>query len=334
MTAVPTAATDAPAETPTNALSLVADIGGTNTRIALTQNGRVLPETVRRHANAGAGSLEAVLRRYLAEAGAPRCNAACVALAGPVRDGVGSMTNLDWQIDLATLSRATGAEHCILLNDLQAQGHALDHVAAGALRPVLDPDPASPPPPGATRLVIGIGTGFNAAAVLETPAGRLVTPSEAGHAGLPVRDAQELALARFITAAPGWPAIDDVLSGRGLERIYGFLAAGSGDGPVLSAAQIVDARADPLAATALELFFRLLGRVAGDLALVHLPYGGVVLTGGVAEALAPLLSGSGFGAAFRDKGRFSDLMRQIPVAVLCDDVAALTGCAAHLAQGG
>ena len=70
--------------------------------------------------------------------------------------------------------------------------------------------------------------------------------------------------------------------------------------------------------------------VAGNLALIQLPFGGVYLVGGVARALAPHLSRFGFADAFRDKGRFAGFMRNFGVAVIEDDYAALVGSAAHL----
>ena len=124
-------------EHPANQLSLVADIGGTNTRVALADGARLLPDTVRRYSNAEYPGLETVLKTYIKDEGNVDCRAICVAVAGPVRDGVGTMTNLDWQFDRDTLMRASRAEHGVVLNDLQAQGHALGHVAAENIRPIV-----------------------------------------------------------------------------------------------------------------------------------------------------------------------------------------------------
>ena len=103
---------------PADTLTLVADIGGTNTRVALADGVRLLPDTIRRYSNRKFPGLESVLRQYITEEGDVDCKGACVAVAGPVRDGVGTMTNLDWTIDSDTLRRATHAEHVSILNDL------------------------------------------------------------------------------------------------------------------------------------------------------------------------------------------------------------------------
>lgn len=312
-------------------LSLVADIGGTNTRVALARGAGLVDGSIRRFRNREHPGLESVLRAYIDEAGGLDCGGACVAVAGPVRDGRATLTNLDWSIDKEMLARATGAEHVAILNDLQAQGHALGQIPADCLRPIIEGPEAGP---HAAMLVIGVGTGFNASPVYQTAAGRLVPPAEAGHANMPIRTEEELRLCRFVETAHGFPAIEDVLSGRGLERVYAWLGAEEGDPREMLAADIMaalEAGTDPRAETAARTFARILGTVAGNLALVHLPFGGVFLVGGVARAFAPHLQRLGFAEAFRDKGRFAGFMGNFGVTAVEDDYAALTGSAAHLA---
>ncbi len=312
--------------------SLVADIGGTNTRVALAEGARLLPDSVRRYSNADFPGLETVLRRYVAEEDDVDCSGACVAVAGPVRDGVAELTNLAWTIDRDTLARATRAEHVAILNDLQAQGYAVGDIDAAKIRPVLAGAAAKP---AGTRLVIGVGTGFNAAAVFEGRGGRVVPPSESGHANLPIRTEAELRLCQYVETAHGFPAVEDVLSGRGLERVYRWLGHEAGDERELSAADIMsalDGDVDPRAEEAVRVFVRILGTVAGNLSLIQLPFGGVYLIGGVARAMAAHLDRFGFGDAFRDKGRFAGFMGNFSVSVIEDDFAALIGCASHLAE--
>ncbi len=315
---------------PTNAYSLVADIGGTNTHVALARGLEIREDTIRRYSNADYAGLESVLKRYIDEEGGVDCIGACVAVAGPVRDARATMTNLDWTIDKTTLSRATGAETVAILNDLQAQGHALGHVAPGNIREIIAFPEASP---HAAKLVIGVGTGFNATPVFDTEDGRYVTPSESGHVNLPVNSEADLRLAQYVSTAHGFPAVEDVLSGRGLERVYAWLGAEAGAPLEKTAAEIMQGcadRSDARAVEAARVFARFLGVVAGNLALIQLPFGGVYLVGGVSRAIAPYLREFGFADAFRDKGRFAGFMGNFGVAVIEDDYAALIGCAAHL----
>ena len=320
----------------TTPLALVADIGGTNTRVALADGTVVRADSVARFSNADYPSLEPVLRQYLADAGAGQLDGVCVAAAGPVRDGVAVMTNLDWTIDAPLLMRATGAGRTAILNDLQAQGHALGYIQPQFLRPLID----GPQQAGAAMLVVGVGTGMNAAPVHETPWGRVVAASECGHISMPVQTAQDFRLSQFVARygaqAHGFAGVEDVLAGRGLERVHAFVTSERGSMQTLKAADIMVAIAagDTAAVETARLYVHLLGSELGNLALIHLPFGGIYLIGGVARAMTPYMSELGLTAAFRDKGRFAGFMEGFSVQVVEDDFAALTGCAAYLARGG
>ncbi|MBD3764131.1 MAG: glucokinase [Rhodobacterales bacterium] len=117
-------------------LSLVADVGGTNTRVALARGTQLQTGSLRKFRNADFAGIDAVLARFIAEEGVAPPAGACVAGAGPVMDGAVVMTNLfddrgqPWIIDAGRVAAATGAGRVAILNDLQAQGHALGHLAA------------------------------------------------------------------------------------------------------------------------------------------------------------------------------------------------------------
>ena len=316
--------------------AILADIGGTNTRVALADGKQVRPNSIAKFANAEFDSLEPILVRYLREAGIASVEGACVAAAGPVRHGVAEMTNLSWIIDHAMLTRATGATKVAILNDLQAQGQALGHIAPEFLRPVIE----APAVPNASMLVVGLGTGINAAPVHNTPWGRVVPPSECGHISMPIRDERDMRLARFIESygdhAHGFAGAEDALAGRGLEHIHAFVTAEAGRLNPLTSARIMAALAagEPLARATARLYCHILGSYLGNLALIHLPYGGIFLIGGMSRAMTPYFGEMDLATAMHDKGRFGAFLQGFPVWVVEDDFAALTGCAAYLANGG
>ncbi|MBF9042335.1 glucokinase [Rhodobacterales bacterium HKCCE4037] len=309
-------------------LSLVADIGGTNTRVALADGVSVRLDSVKRYRNAEHDGIGAVIARYLEDTGQDHSgiSGCCVAMAGPVHDGVGTLTNLDWRIDKAVLAEALTAEKVAVLNDLQAQGHAIGHLDPDNLQEVL-PQPYANP--NAAKLVIGLGTGFNACPVFDTEAGRFVPPSEAGHVSLPASITALHPLLGDLGDSRGYPSVEEVLSGRGVSHLHKALHGVEADpSDVLS--QI--AAGETAACETGMLFVRVLGEVAGNIALSHLPFGGIYLVGGVTRAFAPHLEQFGFAKAFRDKGRFSGFMEQFGISVVTDDYAALTGCANHLSH--
>lgn len=318
-------------------LTLLADIGGTNTRVALAQDGRMMPETIRRFANAGRPALEPILAEYIAAAEVGPLAGACIAAAGPVEEGRAVMTNLSWVIEAGSVAGVTRAARVALLNDLQAQGHALGHIAEDHMSRLV-PGPVRPGP----MLVVGLGTGVNAAPVHGRGAARIVPSSECGHVNLPVRDDEDLALMRFVEdllRARGEVAhcsVEEVLSGRGLGHLGAFAAHRAGRAPFADSSAVLAAlgAGDPVAGEAARLYTHTLAQFLGDQALSHLPQGGIYLIGGMARAMAPHLLRYGFEAAFRAPRRVDLLTRDFAIRVIEDDYAALTGCAAYLQARG
>jgi glucokinase len=318
-------------------LAILADIGGTNTRVALAEGTRVRHDSIRRFPNAEyqarGQDIAHVLRDYLDQTGAS-VSGVCVAAAGPVQDGVATMTNLAWVMDGAKLTAATDARKVAILNDLQAQGQALGHIPAENLRTVL----AGPVKSGATMLVVGLGTGVNAAPVHPLPHGRIVPPSECGHVNMPVRSEEDFQLARCIEArlkAEGempHAGVEEVLAGRGLANLHAFAAYAAGHPASLSSAEVLAAldAGDAVAAHAARLYVHILGQMLADLALIHLPYGGIYLIGGMSRAMTPHFARFGLEAAFREDRRVDLLRNDFSVTVVEDDYAALTGCAVYL----
>ena len=315
-----------------NKYTLVADIGGTNSRVALADGTRVLMETVKKYSNTDFSGFDEVLSDFIELNDNVDCKGVCAALAGPVRDGTGTLTNLDWRIDEAMLSDAVKAENVGLFNDLQAQGYAIGNLPEGSVAHVSGQASSDPL---ATKLVIGLGTGFNAALVLDTNKGRFVPPAEAGHISLPARTSQELEFAKYLANTRGFATIEDMLSGRGLELVYKFLSAQAGSEKTLTGLEVFAAfenGSDLIARQTAEMFVPMLGNVTGNLALLQLPFGGIYFAGSVARAFSKYFDSLGFAEALKDKGRFSDFMDNFSIHVIEDDYAALTGCAAFLAS--
>jgi glucokinase len=81
---------------------------------------------------------------------------------------------------------------------------------------------------------------------------------------------------------------------------------------------------------AIELFVSIYGAEAGNLALKCMSTGGVIIGGGIAPQILPVLENGNFMRQFTDKGRFSDLLSGIEVKVALNPRAPLLG-AVHTA---
>lgn len=311
---------------------LAADIGGTNTRLALVENGRVREETIARYRNREFGSPEEAIDSYLADTGRPRCNSAVIAIAAPIEGKAIRMTNHPWMFDAEGIGKVLGGVPVTFLNDFEALGYSLDRIAPNRLTNVYDP--GLPVREKATRLVVGAGTGFNAAALYQNLHGLQVGTGECGHSTLAVETEAELRLWSYLARNRGRASIERALSGNGLREIYEWTCLEDGRAPdTLGPAEIAslaNSGGDRCCESAARQWVTFLGRVIGDLALVFLSLGGIVLTGGVTRSLAKFLQEPEFLSAFCAKGRQRQLVSGIPVQLLDDDFAALSGCAARM----
>ncbi|MBY5989612.1 glucokinase [Roseovarius atlanticus] len=297
---------------------LLVDLGGTSCRVGLSDGTGLLSETARSFANADFTSLSDLLTTYLDTQRPGPVTALCAGVAGPVRNGTAQLTNHAWHIEANSLAQATGAARVHLMNDLQAQAHALDDLDPDSLTPLV---PGTPDPDG-PRMVLGLGTGCNIAVAHRVDGRLFVPPSESGHTTLP--DAPGFrALYDSLRGEAAHLPLEAALSGPGLTRLHAFYT-----GETLTPAEIM--ALEPR--KTLQAFVSLLGLAASNLCLSHMATGGLYLIGGTARAIAPHLKPLGFADTFHPRGPYSDILAAIPVTLISDDNAALRGCARYIVQ--
>ena len=96
----------------------------------------------------------------------------------------------------------------------------------------------------------------------------------------------------------------------------------------LTAAEIfakVDDKSDPLAAEAVQLFFEILGQVAGDIALTFDAEAGVFIAGGIVRRYPELLADSRFRSGFESKGHHRPILERIPTLLILHEQPGLLG---------
>lgn len=310
----------------TAADALLGDIGGTNTRLALSADGRHFE--VAHFANAGAAGLDALIERYLHERDLAAAGLELwLAVAAPVRGDEVAMVNLPWRISAPELQARFGFRRVRLVNDFAAIALSLGVLGAADLVSL----GGGPGAADAPRLVLGPGTGLGAALWIPAAGRDFVLATEAGHVTLAAGDEREAAVIGAARRHHGHVSAERLLSGPGLSELYRLLAEVEGralDPPPPAA---VTARgtegSDPLAVAALELFFALLGGFAGNLALSTGARGGVFLAGGILPRLREPLAASAFRARFVAKGRFAGYLGEIPLALILHPDPGLLGLA-------
>jgi glucokinase len=106
------------------------------------------------------------------------------------------------------------------------------------------------------------------------------------------------------------------------------MAAASDPSPTIIKFALDPVHPCALCAAALDMFTSILGDEAGNLALKVLATGGIYLAGGMATHTLPALESQSFMQAFKNKGRFAELMGRMPIHVIVIR-AALAGAAEY-----
>ncbi len=293
---------------------LVADIGGTNARLALYDG----VDQVARHTEPSSAhaSLWPIVADFLArESAHPK--AACAGVAGPVRGQKSDLTNLGWHLDGADLSRRLGAPFR-LINDFHAQALAIPTLGPEGSRVLIEGEDA---PADAPIAVLGAGTGLGEAILVpKETGGWIAVPGEGSHGRFPPRDARTTALLDHLRERFGHVSVERVVSGPGISNVYRFLS-----GELKTPAEIVAAGLGgaPMAYEALEIFIDAYAEEAATMALKCLA-GEVYLTGGVTPRVVPPMLPR-FQAAFVDKGRYRGLMETVRVSLVTHPDPGLLG---------
>lgn len=300
---------------------LAGDIGGTHTRLALFEKGRMVVEE-RKFNSRDYPGLEEIVREFLQQTKVAK---ACFGIAGPIKDQKCKTTNLAWVVDAAQISRSLQIPFVHLLNDLEANAYGLKVLKEDELF-VLQPGK----PEKANQALIAAGTGLGEAGLVWDGKKHHVFACEGGHVDFAPRGALEVELYQYLAKKFGHVSYERVVSGPGMANVYQFLVeTGREKGSVkLDAAAI--AHSSP---KTVELFLSVYGAEAGNLALKFLAMGGVYLGGGIAPHMVNEIKMGPFVAAFSDKGRFKDLLKSIPIWIVLNDNAALLGAALYAENG-
>ena len=321
---------------------LAGDIGGTKTILAIYADDSHLssPKAEATFPSAEFDSLEAIVEKFLSNHPQP-IERACFGVAGPVIDGHANITNLPWRMDEQAMAARLKIPIVRLINDLASIATAI---------PILTPDNLLTLNEGQVRTtgaiaVIAPGTGLGEAFLTWDGQGYRAHSSEGGHTDYAPTNEWEEGLLRFMQRELGYTHVsyESVCSGLGIPHIYKFvrssqtveepawfareLEASNNPTPLIVNAALDQNRPCPSAVKAVETFVSILGAEAGNLALKVMATGGVYVAGGIPPRILPFLQSQRFMQAFCNKGRFGEMLRQMPVHTVLHPKVGLLGAA-------
>jgi glucokinase len=236
------------------------------------------------------------------------------------------------------LAEAIGSAKVRLLNDLEATAYGMLMLSPESFATL---NPGAAAQPRGNIAVIAAGTGLGEAILHWDGSQFHAIATEGGHASFAPQTDPEIELLQYLRETyGGHVSYERVLSGPGLVELYTFLRRSSGQpepdwltqalqsedsAPVISRHGI--AGDDAVCAETLDWFASIYGAEASNLTLKCMGVGGVLIGGGIAPQLLPVLQNGSFMRGFVAKGRFADFLRTVEVKVSLNPRAPLLGAA-------
>ena len=335
-----------------NTTYLIADIGGTNIRLAqaiVTTEAEINILDIETYQCKSFSSLVEVVAHYInvKELDGLVINA-CFAIACPVDKDLITMTNLPWQFSQKELKISLKLNNLSFINDYTAIAMAIpllteqQKVKIGGGASVI----------GKPISVCGPGTGLGVANLIPlTITGKNqwhCISGEGGHIDFAPMNKTEQQVLNYIQEMKGRVSYEQLLSGFGLEQIYQaliFIDNAKDKGKDKESSTYKDNLSPKeittnalngtcsLCVQTLTLFCNVLGSFAGNLALIMNSQGGVYIAGGIVPRFIDYLKASDFRMRFESKGRLAHITEQAPTYVITEEQPGLLGAAAFILQG-
>lgn len=313
---------------------LIADIGGTNIRIARVTAEQGLTGSPREYRCAAFSNVDAALTHFVRETGMQAPAHVALAVASAVTGDIIRFTNSGWCFSQQDLKMEMKLASLRVLNDFEALAVSLPCLGPEDLHQVGGAQGVA----GTPMAVIGPGTGLGVAAIIPTgDDGWMPISSEGGHATIAPANEFEADLLCEAWGERSHVSCEAFISGTGLPILYRSLARMfNKPWEEEMTADEIGARAmagtDPLCASVIESFCDMLGTAAGNVALTFCARGGVFIGGGIVPKVLPLFMASHFRTRFEAKGRFAGYLEPIPVNVITGEMPALAGLSATMVR--
>jgi glucokinase len=277
--------------------------------------------------------------------------ACCLAVAGPVRANIATITNVNWVLDGAEMSRQLHIPDVLIINDFVGIGYGLLALTRADIVPINDVPMADDAP----KACIGAGTGLGEVYLTaghmihssdQVPSDHSsseynVWASEGGHADFAPRDQLEFGLLEYFKKNERVTrvSVERIVSGLGIPKIYEYFTTlypeevkpevtallRTKDPGAVIGEYASNGQCD-LCRKTIELFVKCYGAETGNFALKFLPFGGLFIGGGIAPKLQSfLLKNNLFYEHFVKKGRMQTVLEKIPVFLIRHEAVGLLG---------
>ncbi|WP_371195217.1 glucokinase [Glaciecola sp. SC05] len=308
----------------------VADVGGTNIRLGLVENGRI--STIKKYLCVDFEAIDDVILHFQKETSTSQFVAGCIAIACPVNDDLVKMTNHTWSFSKRALQAHLKLNHLDVINDYTAIAHSLPHLNHNQVIQIGEGHAKE----HGNIAVFGPGTGLGVEHLTWTQNGWHTLDGEGGHVDFAPTDEDDLIIWRYLFKKFGRASAEEALSGRGIVNIYCAFCEDAGIVPKFSKPSDVTSagldNSDPMAHKAIAHFCQIMGSFAGNLALNLCTTGGIFIGGGITSKLQDFFLQSRFREKFEAKGGMSNYVNTIPTYLINEPDHGLLGALAYLIQ--
>ena len=287
--------------------TLIAELGGTNARLGVTENGSSLAES-KQYLLSDFTSVEDLFDEYFKEINQV-VSKGIIGVAAPVIDDEIRFTNNDIKFNQNALKNKMFPKGLMVLNDLELQAYAIDGLTNEEITRIGQVKEEKM----GSKVLISPGTGLGLAGIVDTK----VIFTEGGHLNIP-SDSLELEdlIKKFYEDKRRPPTFEDLLSGKGINFIFQSLD-GSSD-IQYSNEEILANKDNPVCIKTRKFVLYLLAIYCKYIALIWGATSGVFLSGSIANTLLKPEDLDTFRTHFESSATMQDLLKIIPVSLIKD----------------
>lgn len=323
---------------------LVGDIGGTNSNFGIAyihdeKADLVLSLHIKSKEITDFAQVVKDVLDYVAETYLIRIKSACFAAAGVVtpKQNRCKPTNLSIIIDAHEIMQKTGLTCAFIVNDFEVIGYGIDHVDPKDIVTIQKGTPFM----HGNKAILGAGTGLGKAILrwVDSKDRHIPVASEGGHADFAAQTELDLQLISYIRRTEQYScniSWEHVLSGKGIQRIYGFFNAQYAphsmitESPYLPDEVFAHRDTNRQFRDTFDVYSLLYARCAKNWALDALALGGVYIAGGIAANNAGMFVLPHFMQEFVNCGKQRALLASMPVRVITDYHVSLYGAIEYM----
>ncbi len=266
-------------------------------------------------------------------------NSACFGVAGPVNNGIGKITNLNWEISAFELTKNFNLKYLEVINDFAILIYGIPFILKNQFKTIQNIRNIQSNDKN-LHAVVGAGTGLGISRGLISNNKIDILPSEGGHMEFSPRSDLEWEIKNWLMDFLRVKRVSNerIISGQGLTNIARWRldkkdAKSHPLHKILKEAKIsqflhknlpskiceMSDNGDTLMQEIKNIWLGAYASFLGDIAIHELCYGGLWIAGGTAPKHINYFNSESFLKQFSNKGRLKDIVETIPVRVILDE---------------